>query len=359
MSSGRCTARLICGDARAVVPTLDPVQLVVTSPPYPMIEMWDAALSASSPDATVALAEENGPAAFEAMHRDVLDPVWAACFDRLTPGGWLCINIGDATRTIGGRFRLYSNHSRILSACLALGFDVLPDILWHKPTNAPNRFMGSGMLPGNAYVTYEHEYILVLRKGGNRQFGPSTRMRRRQSAYFWEERNQWFSDVWRGLTGVRQKTSAVVRKRTAAFPLEVPLRLIQMFSIQGDRVLDPFSGMGTTVHAAALCARDGVGVELSEELADQASGQVASLPAISVENCRERVERHAAFVKERQASGRVIKHVHTASQVPVMTRQERELVVPRLDHVVPQGDRSWTLEWAAYSLARPQPELFG
>ncbi len=355
MVSGRCTAQLVCGDARLEVPALQPVQLVVTSPPYPMIEMWDAPLSASSPDAAAALAKGDGPAAFEAMHRDVLDPVWAACFDRLTPGGWLCINIGDATRTVGGRFRLYSNHSRILSACLALGFDVLPDILWHKPTNAPNRFMGSGMLPCNAYVTYEHEYILVLRKGGNRTFGASARARRLQSAFFWEERNQWFSDVWRGLTGVRQKMDAKARKRTAAFPIEVPLRLIRMFSIQGDRVLDPFAGLGTTVHAAALCARDGVGVELSEELADLGAAQVALLPEVSRQLCRERVARHRHFVHERQASGRTLKHVHTASNVPVMTRQEKELVVPRLERCTGQGRRLWALEWAAHPLVVPPP----
>ena len=62
--------------------------------------------------------------------------------------------------------------------------------------------MGSGMLPGAAYVTQEHEYILLLRKGGRR---PSGSLRpaagAAEDAFFWEERNPWFSDIWEGLGG--------------------------------------------------------------------------------------------------------------------------------------------------------------
>ena len=68
---------------------------------------------------------------------------------------------------------LYPNHSRILAAMLKTGFSALPLILWRKPTNAPNKFMGSGMLPAGAYVTLEHEYILILRKGSKREFQQS------------------------------------------------------------------------------------------------------------------------------------------------------------------------------------------
>ena len=69
----------------------------------------------------------------------------------------------------------------------------MPAILWRKPTNAPNKFMGSGMLPPNAYVTLEHEYILMFRWGAKREFSQEEQKRsRRESAYFWEERNGWF-----------------------------------------------------------------------------------------------------------------------------------------------------------------------
>ena len=137
------------------------IDLVITSPPYPMIEMWDEMFSEQSPEVANALQNEYGNLAFELMHQE-LDKVWNEVFRVLKYGGIACINIGDATRTIGGTFQLYSNHSRILSYCLKTGFVALPEILWRKQTNAPNKFMGSGMLPPSAYVTLEHEFILIF-----------------------------------------------------------------------------------------------------------------------------------------------------------------------------------------------------
>ena len=86
------------------------VDLVVTSPPYPMIEMWDDSFSRQDGAVGAALAGDDGPAAFGRMH-DLLDTVWAGCARVLRDSGFLCINIGDATRTIGGGFRLYTNRS--------------------------------------------------------------------------------------------------------------------------------------------------------------------------------------------------------------------------------------------------------
>ena len=84
-------------------------------------------------------------------------------------GGIACINIGDATRTLNDVFCLYQNHTRIASSMLRIGFLSLPCILWRKQTNAPNKFMGSGMMPPGAYVTLEHEYVLILRKGNKKE----------------------------------------------------------------------------------------------------------------------------------------------------------------------------------------------
>ncbi|MBN1129722.1 MAG: hypothetical protein JXA71_12080, partial [Chitinispirillaceae bacterium] len=69
------------------------VNLVVTSPPYPMIEMWDELFRSLSPDTAQALDAGDGVASFEAMHQE-LDKVWAHMFRALTPGGFLCVNIG-------------------------------------------------------------------------------------------------------------------------------------------------------------------------------------------------------------------------------------------------------------------------
>ena len=234
------------------------VDLIVTSPPYPMIGMWDEVFAEQRPEVADAIAAGRGMGAFEAMH-GLLDAVWRECRRVLAPGGFLCINIGDATRTVGSSFRLYPNHARVISACSALDLEALPSIVWRKTTNAPNKFMGSGTLPAGAYVTLEHEYVLVFRAGGPRRFAADDRGRRRESAYFWEERNVWFSDQW-DLSGVRQSFGAVSpsrdpgRARSGAFPVELAYRLICMYSAYGDTVLDPFLGTGTTTLAAIAAA---------------------------------------------------------------------------------------------------------
>jgi len=197
------------------------VDLIVTSPPYPMIQMWDEIFSNQNPSISKALKKNDGNKAFELMHKE-LDLVWDETFRILKCGGFACINIGDATRTIDENFGLYSNHSRILQHLIKIGFTALPEILWRKQTNAPNKFMGSGMLPAGAYVTLEHEFILVVRKGSKREFAkPLDKLNRRKSAYFWEERNTFFSDVWFDIKGTTQglyKSNS--RDRSGAFPLK-------------------------------------------------------------------------------------------------------------------------------------------
>lgn len=326
--------RFLAADARALPMVADgSVQLVLTSPPYPMVAMWDGVFSDLSPAAAAALAADDGPGAFEAMHAE-LDRVWAECARVLSPGGLLCINIGDATRTVGKAFQLYSNHARIVAAAQALGLSPLPDILWRKPTNAPNKFMGSGMLPGGAYVTYEHEYVLIFRKGNRRVFRGAAKERRSRSAYFWEERNVWFSDLWTDLRGTRQRLNAAARKRSAAYPLELALRLVQMYSCQGDTVLDPFSGTGTTAQAALMTARDSVSVDILEELRGSWAAGLEEGLAKAEAAARARLDRHRRFVDHRIASGKALKHSSLVYGIPVMTRQEvkLELLAPRSLH---------------------------
>ncbi|MED5369558.1 MAG: site-specific DNA-methyltransferase [Myxococcota bacterium] len=319
------THRLLLGDARELA-GVDPgsVQLVLTSPPYPMVQMWDPAFGAMDPRIQQHLADADGLAAFEAMHAQ-LDAVWARCVDALIPGGFCCINIGDATRSLGGQFRLFHNHARIVQSMVALGMSVLPDILWRKPTNAPSKFMGSGMLPAGAYVTYEHEYVLIFRKGGKRAFSSQEqRARRSRSAYFWEERNLWFSDLWE-LHGARQKRTSGGRDRSAAFPLELPYRLIQMYSVQGDCVLDPFVGTGTTLQAALASGRSSVGVEIDPELAQGVLPGLEASQGLGEALGARRLRAHQDFVRGRLEAGKDFKHASEVYAFPVVTRQERTL----------------------------------
>lgn len=338
--------RLLFGDARVLRDVEDAsVQLVVTSPPYPMIEMWDEGFAEGDAGVRAALDRGDGRAAFEAMHQQ-LDQVWSELLRVLEPGGMAAINIGDATRKLGEEFRLYPNHARILQSAMALGFSVLPDILWRKPTNAPNKFLGSGMLPGGAYVTYEHEYVLILRKGGPRVFKSSAeKTRRRRSAYFWEERNVWFSDLWTDLRGTSQGLGdPELRARSAAFPFELPYRLIQMYSLVGDTVLDPFLGTGTTMAAAIASGRQAIGIERDESFRTTVEAALGEAPTLGMQKARERLNAHRAFVANRLADGRSFKHHHAGYDVPVITAQERELTLVRPDALIPQGEGRFVSE---------------
>ncbi len=243
------------------------VHLMLTSPPYPMIEMWDEVFSSQNKSIKDALENQDGNLAYDLMHKE-LDKVWKEVARVLIPGGIACINIGDATRTINTHFRLYPSHVNIVHSLRKLGLQSLPGILWRKPTNAPNKFMGSGMLPPGAYLTLEHEHILIFRKGNKRDFKSiKNKQNRQESSYFWEERNKWFSDIWE-LKGEKQdlKKNDNGRNRSAAFPFELAYRLINMFSVKGDVVLDPFLGTGTTTFASMIACRDSIGYEIDQNL---------------------------------------------------------------------------------------------
>ncbi len=304
------------------------VDLVVTSPPYPMVSMWDEIFRREDSDIGAALDRGAGPVAFEHMHR-LLDRVWGECHRVLKPGGILCLNIGDATRKVKDEFRLYSNHARVLRTMERLGFSILPDILWRKPNNAPSKFMGSGMLPGGAYVTYEHEYVLILRKGGLRAYRTAKdRARRRRSAFFWEERNVWFSDLWEGLAGVGQQMGGRgARARSGAFPLELAYRLIQMHSVYGDVVLDPFLGTGTTMAAAIASGRNSVGIEVEEGLMGTIRDTLTSSVDLGRARARRRLVDHLLFVADCGQQGRTLRHVNQVYGFPVMTGQETQLEI--------------------------------
>ena len=166
-------------------------------------------------------------------------------------------------------------------------------------------------------MTLEHEHILIFRKFGDRSYGPGVR---HESGYFWEERNEWFSDLWT-FPGVSQSLGAGSSKRTAAFNHELPFRLIQMYSVYGDTVLDPFMGTGTTTTAALAAGRNSLGFEIDPE--------VVSTPLLPLAQARSlsRVTRHERFIVEKLTEDEQQKHFNTPHGFPVKTKQETGIVV--------------------------------
>ena len=326
--------KIITGNSNSMTGIADKsVNLIVTSPPYPMIEMWDEMFSAQNPAIGEAIASGSGMEALEKMHQ-ILDGIWAECDRVLDDNCFICINIGDATRTIDGEFQLYSNHTRIINYFLNKGYCVMPDIHWRKQSNAPNKFMGSGMYPAGAYVTYEHEYILVFRKGGKREFKGEGKALRQKSAYFWEERNVWFSDLWE-IKGTTQTIVApkATRDRNASFPLEIPYRLVNMYSAEGDTVLDPFAGLGTTNIACMIANRNSIGMEVDPEIAEMALDHMKQPVSSLSEAVESRIRRHLDFIAELPADKKAKCYVNMPHGFKVKTKQETAIQIDEVTMV--------------------------
>ena len=294
--------RIIIGNSQEMPECADSsVQLIVTSPPYPMIKMWDTQFCEIDPRISklwdkleTDCQDETVTKIYDAMHRNLAN-VWQEAKRVLVEGGIACINIGDATRTINGRFRLFPNHARIIEHCEGLGLTSLPYVLWKKPTTKPQykgkgAFLGSGFLPPNAYVTIDCEFILIFRKGKLRKFPQYDRLRY-DSAFSKKERDSWFSQIWQ-VTPARQRTT-LSERRIAAYPDEIVTRLIRMFSAKGDTVLDPFLGSGTTTKIACQTERNSIGYELDETLVPLIQKKISSGNPQKTGDCKVQISKRS------------------------------------------------------------------
>lgn len=343
--------RIEFSDSRSLSTIKDEtIDMVVTSPPYPMIEMWDSLFTSLNPEIGVSIQQFDGLRAFELMNQE-LDKIWDELARVVKESGFVCINIGDATRKIGKQFQLYSNHSRITSKFITLGFQPLPIALWKKATNSPNKFMGSGMLPAGAYITLEHEYILVFRKGGKKEFNSVDEKNvRNQSAFFWEERNRWFSDSW-DLKGVKQATNNEnIRERNAAYPFELPYRLINMYSVKGNTILDPFLGTGTTTFAAIASQRNSIGIEYDKNFSSIILDGLKDLCKTANRAITKRLEEHISFCEEYQREKGPLKYKNESFGFPVMTNQETDLDLKHISKIDSTDLENITVEYQSIKI---------
>ncbi len=312
------------------------INLVVTSPPYPMIEMWDGLFSDLNPKIKEALDDKEGPKAYELMNQE-LNKTWKEVDRVLIEGGIVCINVGDATRKLGDTFQLYPNHSKITYYFERMGYQILPLIIWKKSSNKPNKYMGSGMIPPNAYVTLEHEYMLLFRNKGIRTF--KNKKIRYKSAYFWEERHLWFSDIWYDLSGVSQDLNYKnLRERSAAYPFELAYRIINMYSVDGDIVLDPYLGTATTTIASMCSGRNSIGYEINKNFSELINSKIGEISDLSKKIVSKRIENHRDFVKVREKKKGKLKHKSEKYSFPVMTSQERDIEFKIIEKIEEKGN---------------------
>jgi len=197
--------------------------------------------------------------------------VWSEVFRVLQPGRKAFINIMNLPiRNSHGGFRTINLAGRTVELCEKIGFIFKRDIIWHK-TNSVRAHFGTYPYPGGILINHMHEFILEFDKPcikGLKKYDHLTKEQKEQSKidkHFWLEIKK--SDVW----VMKPQPSGDNRKHIAPFPYELPFRLIKAFSYVSETVLDPFSGSGTTLAAAADLKRNGIGYEINPDIAAESA----------------------------------------------------------------------------------------
>ncbi|MGA1872084.1 MAG: DNA-methyltransferase, partial [Thermoplasmatota archaeon] len=225
------------------------VQLMVTSPPYWHIKDYGT-------EAQLGYGQS--------LHHYLEDlyRVWNEAYRVMENGRRACINIGDQfTRAVDyGRYKVVPIHAEIILQMESIGFDFMGSIIWNKRTSMRTSggatVMGSYPYPPNGIVEIDYEHILLFKKPG----------RARKMDFEMKEGSKLTKEEWKefhlshwSFGGARQMG------HEAMFPEELPSRLIRMFSLRGETVLDPFLGSGTTALAANRLDRRFVGYEVNPD----------------------------------------------------------------------------------------------
>jgi len=207
------------------------VHLMVTSPPYNVGKEYDENLTLKE-------------------YREFLKSVWSEVKRILVPGGRVCINIANL-----GRKPYIPLHAFIIEDMLDLGFLMRGEIIWNKASSGSHSTAwGSWLSAKNPTLRDIHEYILVFSKGMFSREDLS-----RKSTISKEEFLEFTKSVWTFAAEPAKKVG-----HPAPFPIELPYRLIQLYTFEGEVVLDPFMGSGQTAIAAIKTRRHYVGYEINE-----------------------------------------------------------------------------------------------
>lgn len=251
MMKNKTFHKIVIGDSRNMRQVTDKsVHLIITSPPYWQIKDYGSK-------------NQIGYSEDYDKYIESLNRVWKECYRVLYDGCRLCVNIGDQfLRAISyGRYRVVPIREDIINYCTkTLGMDYLGAIIWQKRTTTRTTggasVMGTFPYPRGGIISIDYEFILIFKKVG---IAPKvTKDIKDKSKLITTEWSQYFQGHW-NFNGERQID------HIAMFPLELPNRLIKMFSFAGDTILDPFLGSGTTMQSAVNLGRNSVGYEINKK----------------------------------------------------------------------------------------------
>ena len=262
----RATDTVWVGDARAMDDHGDvadgSVALVVTSPPYFAGKEYETALGVG-----------HIPADYD-EYLGMLHAVFAQCLAKLEPGGRIAVNVANLGR------KPYRSLSRdVIDVLESLGFLLRGEIVWQKSHAAGGSCAwGTYQRPGNPVLRDITERIVVASKGRFDRAVPAQARAARglpsEGSMTMDEFVDATTDLWDIPT-----ESATRVGHPAPFPVELPRRLIELYTYRGDLVLDPFMGSGSTAVAALRTERHFVGFDTDAEYVALAGRRIAEARA--------------------------------------------------------------------------------
>lgn len=236
--------KIVLGDARDVLRKLPDrcIHLMVTSPPYNVGKEYDEDLTLGE-------------------YLDFIEEVMREVYRVLVWGGRVCFNVANL-----GRRPYIPLHAYLIERFERVGFLFRGEVIWDKgdAVSGASTAWGSWMSAANPIIRDQHEYIIILSKGGFKRD-----RRGREDTIKREEFLEFTRSVWRFPPESAQKVG-----HPAPFPEDLPYRCIQLYTFKGDVVLDPFAGSGTTCVAAVKSGRHCVGIEVNEEYVKMAESRL-------------------------------------------------------------------------------------
>lgn len=207
------------------------VHLMVTSPPYNAGKEYDGNMSLDE-------------------YLGLLRRVMAETYRVLVHGGRACINVANL-----GRKPYIPLNSYLKTVMHEAGFLMRGEIVWDKGNTAsPSTAWGTYLKASNPVLRDVHEYILVFCKGSFTRPNPGCR----PSTISRDEFLEYTKSVWKF-----SAERATMIGHPAPFPVELPYRLVQLYSFAGEIVLDPFNGSGSTCLAAIRAGRKYVAYDIN------------------------------------------------------------------------------------------------
>ncbi|MEL0164398.1 MAG: site-specific DNA-methyltransferase, partial [Candidatus Heimdallarchaeota archaeon] len=212
----------------------DSIHLIITSPPYNNSKEYDEDLSLEE-------------------YLKLINDVMVEAHRILIRGGRICINIANI-----GRKPYIPLSTYIDQIMIKIGFLPRGQIIWDKSASAgPSTAWGSWQSASNPILRDIHEYILVYSKG---EFGRKNSRSNKDDSISKDAFLENTKSIWKFPTASARKVG-----HPAPFPIELPKRLIELYSFENDIILDPFAGSGTTAIAAKTTNRNYIMIDINSD----------------------------------------------------------------------------------------------